>query len=91
MKCYETNKFPALCKFFDNQIEFANAGCMSVPQLSKCLSGKSEFTYPQQRAICNEILVTWGNAGKLTQRDKELLLDARTQGRFNEVFRIETV
>lgn len=89
MRYFETNKYPYLCKFFDKQVDMANAGCMSTAQLSLCLSGKKEFTFPQQRAICNEILVSY--AETLSQSDKELLLDARTYGRFNEVFRLEKI
>lgn len=87
MRYYESNKYPYLCKFFDSQLDLANAGCVSQSHLSNCLSGKATFTPQQTRAICNEILVNGSIKGDLNDKDKELLLDARNYGRFDEVFK----
>lgn len=95
MRYYETNKYPALCKYFAKQEDMAKAGCMSASRLSNCLSGKSEFTREEGRAICNEILVTYGftygvEKDLLSLEEEQALLKAR-EGNFNEVFRIEDV
>ena len=90
MRYFASNHYPYLCKFFDKQEDMAKAGCMSTGRLSSCLSGKAKFTPEEERAICNEILISKGLDEKLDDRDMELLLIARS-GCFDEVFKIETV
>ena len=90
MKYYATNRYPSLCKYFEKQEDMAKAGCMSTGRLSSCLSGKSNFTPNEEKAICNEILISWGlENDKLSVEEEQLLFKARS-GHFDEVFRIET-